>query len=201
MRAWEPEPGESAKAFRAFKLYRDMGSERSLARTAETYYGSRSNLAQIRVWSSKFHWVARVRAYDAWLEMVANDAIERYQQEKATEFAARQARIREKWLEAAEVVADNMLTMAQYPLTKKKVIERYEDGKEKTVHLQPVRWSKTTLAHLNQVLISVLMPGAVDDGEDDDGMTDMDRTIARWEEERAERASRRDQAEGDEHKL
>lgn len=58
---WEQQPGESAKAFEAFAIYRDMGAERSLRKLTQQLH---KNLTTIRDWSVKWNWQERVRAYD-----------------------------------------------------------------------------------------------------------------------------------------
>lgn len=63
---WEIRPGESAKAFEAFTVYRGLRpSERSLRLVGEQL-GKSEGL--IERWSARWAWVARVRAYDAHLE-------------------------------------------------------------------------------------------------------------------------------------
>lgn len=65
---WERMEGEGVKAFEAFRIYRDMGSERNLRAVGERLGKSR---AIIERWSSANQWVERVRAYDNDLERVA----------------------------------------------------------------------------------------------------------------------------------
>jgi hypothetical protein len=61
--AWERAKGESAKAYAAFCVYRDLGSERSLRKMAnEGECGA--NVGQLERWSSRWKWVNRAAAYD-----------------------------------------------------------------------------------------------------------------------------------------
>ncbi len=66
---WEQQPGESAKAFEAFSLYRDMGIERSVRKVAQRLNKS---LTLIGRWSSAHNWPERVRAYDRDLDRQAH---------------------------------------------------------------------------------------------------------------------------------
>lgn len=75
---------ETAKAFRAFEVYRDMGADRTLERVAATVP---VRLPSVKDWSSKFEWQARVRAYD---EHVAARAADKAV-ESAASVRARQA--------------------------------------------------------------------------------------------------------------
>lgn len=75
---------ETAKAYQAFEVYRDLGAERSLERVA----ADRSKtVSVIRDWSAKHDWQARVRAFD---EYVAARAAEKAV-ESAASVRARQA--------------------------------------------------------------------------------------------------------------
>jgi hypothetical protein len=144
MRAFEPQPKESSKAFSAFKIYRDLGPERSLVKACESYYGSTANLAQIKVWSSKFDWVDRARAYDDWLTMHAQAAIEEFQRTKAAEFAERQMALREKLLANAEAAADQAARMLAWPLSEQRVLHEGNEGGEVTYIFMPAGWNKGT---------------------------------------------------------
>ena len=66
---WERMEGEGSKAFEAFRVYRDMGAERSLRAVGERLGKSK---AIIERWSSSNQWVERVRAYDNDLERAAH---------------------------------------------------------------------------------------------------------------------------------
>ncbi len=65
---WEALPGEPAKAFAAFKAYRDtVAKDRSVRKVCAAYYGetSVSKVNQWLRWSSQFQWVNRAKAWDA----------------------------------------------------------------------------------------------------------------------------------------
>ena len=65
---WERQPGESAPAYEAFSLYRDMGLERSLRAVAGKLGKSR---ALIERWSAAKNWGERTRLYDNSLQREA----------------------------------------------------------------------------------------------------------------------------------
>lgn len=58
---WERQKGESAKAYEAFKCYRDLGSTRSVSKVAQKCEKSDTI---IRRWSSRWNWTERIRAWD-----------------------------------------------------------------------------------------------------------------------------------------
>ena len=73
---WERQPGESAQAYEAFAIYRDMGSNRSLRVVAEQL--SKSDTL-IKRWSREKKWGERCRAYDNHLDDVARqEALRKY---------------------------------------------------------------------------------------------------------------------------
>lgn len=74
---WGRLPGETAKAFNAFTVYRGLPPhERSLRRAVEHLYGSviSSKLRQFQNWSSKNRWVVRVQAWDDYQDAQSRQA-------------------------------------------------------------------------------------------------------------------------------
>ena len=65
---WERQPGETARAFEAFCVYRDMGASRSHRKTGQKLG---KNCTTIGEWSSKYEWVKRVAAWDAEQDRIA----------------------------------------------------------------------------------------------------------------------------------
>jgi hypothetical protein len=150
IRFFERQPGETPKAWEAFKIYRDLGGHRSLAKTSELYYGSTANLAQIGVWSRKNAWVDRVTAYDDYHEMIRREAIEKYERSHGTDLAKREARTQEELLEVKEILLPKMKSMARWPLEKRRV-EHDAEGNEVT-HIYPAKWSFHTLVKAIEIL-------------------------------------------------
>lgn len=58
---WERQQNESAKAFEAFNVYLEMGSERSIRAVAQKLNKSAT---LIQRWNKTHHWQERIRAYD-----------------------------------------------------------------------------------------------------------------------------------------
>jgi len=77
MELWERQLGESARAFHAFTLYRDMGHERSVSKVAQIYRPGRNLRSLMSRWCTKYDWVKRAEAYDDHM-----DALSRKQAEK-----------------------------------------------------------------------------------------------------------------------
>jgi hypothetical protein len=59
---WDPQPGETARAYEAFELYRDMGPSRSLTRASQAVGKSTH---QMSMWSARHSWVYRAASWDA----------------------------------------------------------------------------------------------------------------------------------------
>lgn len=75
VKSYDRQAGETEKAYAAFVIYRDLGLERTVQRTARAYYGSTEtpqttnraehrNTNQITVWCNKYKWVDRCLDYD-----------------------------------------------------------------------------------------------------------------------------------------
>ena len=68
---WEQLAGESAKAFAAFAVYRDLGAQRSISAAYRQSSGSAAAAAGTwNGWSTEHEWVARAEAYDKHLEQI-----------------------------------------------------------------------------------------------------------------------------------
>ena len=65
---WERQKGESEKAFEAFKIYRDMGEERTITAVGKRLVKSRNLIDR---WKERWRWKERARSYDNELEKQA----------------------------------------------------------------------------------------------------------------------------------
>ena len=67
---WERQPKEGSGAYEAFAIYRDLGGERSLRKTAQKLG---KNCTTITEWSSRWDWVERCRAWDNFVTRQARE--------------------------------------------------------------------------------------------------------------------------------
>jgi len=75
---WHRRPDETAKAFSAFILYRDMpAGERSLRKLGQNQGKTPSYIKYLQIWSSRYSWVDRATAYDDYLAQIKAEAQER----------------------------------------------------------------------------------------------------------------------------
>jgi hypothetical protein len=172
MRIFDREPDETTKAFEAWTIYRELGAQRSLKKTAELYYGTTSNVRQLQRWSSRFNWVERARASDVEREMLRRSAVEEYLASQAENRAEREGRIAEILLTVREEAAKQALSMVSWPLGEQRILQEDEDGNEITVILKPAKWSMNTaigLARLAAGAVPGLAPEREDSGETDAG--------------------------------
>ena len=172
MRLYDRETNESAKAFDAWTVYRDLGAERSLQKASEMYYGHGANVGQFERWSRRYGWVERARAFDVEREMIRRSAIEDHLKAQAENHAAREARIQERILEIREQAAEQSLKMLQYPLTEQHIVREDEEGNKITYVLRPSRWSMATAVQLAR-LASNAQTGAESPIEDEEGEYDL----------------------------
>lgn len=72
---WEQLDGETSRAFELFGVYRDLGAARSIEKAWKAVrekYGYKSP-RQLERWSTKYRWVDRARAYDAYVDKLFLD--------------------------------------------------------------------------------------------------------------------------------
>jgi hypothetical protein len=165
-------PYETTKAFEAWTIYRELGAQRSLKKTAELYYGRTSNVRQLQRWSSRFNWVERARACDVEREMLRRSAVEEYLATQAEDHAEREGRIAEILLTVREEAAKQVLSIVRWPLSEQRILQEDEDGNEITVILIPAKWSMNTalgMARLAAGAVPGLAPVREDSDEADAG--------------------------------
>lgn len=109
---FEQQERESDKAFAAFRMYLEMGPERSLEAVSQKL--SKSSRLMKR-WSAKYDWTARVQAYGAHLGELERVAIQGLALEKAVEWNKTHEPLRrEAWKEAEETIAMVRQARAQW---------------------------------------------------------------------------------------
>ena len=167
MRIFDREPYETTKAFEAWTIYRELGAQRSLKKTAELYYGRTSNVRQLQRWSSRFNWVERARACDVEREMLRRSADEEYLATQAEDHAEREGRIAEILLTVREEAAKQALSIVRWPLSEQRILQEDEDGDEITVILMPAKWSMNTALGMAR-LAAGAVPGLAPVREDSD---------------------------------
>jgi hypothetical protein len=100
---FEQQARESDKAFAAFRVYLELGPERSLVEVAGKLDKSRSLIER---WSRKFDWPARVQAHAGHLAVVEREASEKLRVSKAAEWESREQKLREtEWAMHEQAIA------------------------------------------------------------------------------------------------
>jgi len=163
MLAWERQEGESGKAYAAFSMYRDLGSERSHRAVAEALYGvqAKYSIRTVHEWSRKFDWVARVDALDARDEMLRREAIEEHLHAGAEDRARREAALLDRGLAVRESAMTQAEKMTSWPLAEQRVVREGPDGEEATYVFTPAGWSKNTAVSMfNMALGNARAEGA-----------------------------------------
>lgn len=145
MEIWERRPGESARAYAAFCVYRDLGTGRSLNlaygewRRSQGCAGDAAKAAGYWAeWSSRFDWVARAEAYDGHLETLKRTAREdalRRLEERRLEFELKNQERLEARIRKAEEILDKADRAPITDITQDKAVPD-GTGKIQTVRLK-----------------------------------------------------------------
>jgi hypothetical protein len=133
---WLKQRGEWARAYEAFKAYLNMGANRNVRATAPVVKVSdRSVLG----YSTRFQWVLRAEAYDAFMAEEAQKERERLQREREAEWEQRRETQRqEEWLVGQALIQKGKLMLAA-PLYEE--IEETQTGDEcTTIVKKPTGW-------------------------------------------------------------
>lgn len=105
---WERQPGETAKAYNAFCVYRDLGPGRSLEKAAQAL-GLKSR-KYFSNWHARHNWVARAEAYDMYIEKLKRQEHEQAILEMTRRHAELAVAFQEKIAERIRTIDPNELT-------------------------------------------------------------------------------------------
>ena len=80
-KSYDRSDGETAKAYSAYCIYRNMGASRSLEKASIKFYTGQSpdnypvkgNIRRIERWSSQWNWVERCQDFDRDEETILRD--------------------------------------------------------------------------------------------------------------------------------
>lgn len=124
LRPWDRRENETAAAFRAFALYRDMGAlDRTTAKVADALQTHHTN---IRKWCTKHDWLARCRAFDAVAEIAAADET----LEREIVVRVRQAKFARVLQQRAVETLAGTKANPKTPLTNREAIHAFRVGVE-----------------------------------------------------------------------
>lgn len=143
-RIWLRQPKETAKAFEAFAIYKELGASRSIEAAGKRL--GKSN-ALLENWSSQHLWVSRARAWDEHLgELEARARIEA-EQRRATRRAEAQIRREDREEALADALTERAEMMLKFPLSSAKTSsEQVVDPvtgqvvENKTTVINPAKW-------------------------------------------------------------
>lgn len=139
---WERLPGETDKAYAAFRMYRDMHpTVRSIAEVARQRHESGNSTTY--GWSEKYGWAERARAYDAWTETIRRDERERgFREEERLRFQRRRDLV-EKELDIASKALERVQQGLAGPMFRR-TIKDTENGS--ITIIEPTKWTFRDLA-------------------------------------------------------
>jgi hypothetical protein len=153
-------PGETPKAFEAFKIYRDLPTQERTLAAAYTFYlrrGKGKDKGEIRAtpapagweaWSSKFQWVARSAASDRYRDARRQAVREQLEREDEEQLHARRKQVQERAWRTAEALSKRVDEMLKHPLLEQRVDREVTDDQgrviQQTLIIKPARWGMFT---------------------------------------------------------
>lgn len=163
MEPWVRQPGETAKAFVAFCIYRDLGPGRSVIQAYQDYTGKPVSPPLKRNyfhrWVESMKWRERAALYDEYLEKLVRKAEEKALQNTAGKWAKRmQAQREEEWL-LAEAMMKRAWEMLEHPLVK---TVDHNDGS--TTITMPADWKASDIALFLKTASSIARLAVGEDG-------------------------------------
>lgn len=142
---WNRQSGEGVKPFSAFKIYLDLGEDRSLEKVSQK---SAKSIPLLKRWSSRWEWVNRAAAYDTHIAVIEEIARDKERSKRAAEIERRRIQVQDSsWLLFQEI--DNRVKkMLAFPLAD--CISK--DGQ--TV-VKAARWTYDTLPRLVEAMVKL----------------------------------------------
>jgi hypothetical protein len=163
---WAQRPDEPIERYEAFLAYRAMGLHRTQKALAEKIGVSSKSITR---WADEHDWAARLAAWEAVVEAARSEARIDAQAVEAAKWEARRLADCEDAYAIAVKLKEVVNMMLRHPMTRKKVTSRYEDGREKTVIIEPAKWnvaSLTRAAKMVQDLAEAARSSALEDDLD-----------------------------------
>ena len=171
---WEQQPGETAKAYEAFRVYARLPYEH---RKTDGSPGSRTlkdaadqlgkSVGLLKGWSSRWRWVERAEAFDVDQRRAELKAFQDAEQEAAVRLARRKMDFREKAWSLADLAEQRVREMLSFPVyeDEEEVIEDGPNGPSFVIVRTATKdWNPATAAGLVRALIQ-LAAVATDDGK------------------------------------
>lgn len=152
---WEQQPGESAKAFAAFAVYRDMQSERSVRAVARNLNKS---VTQMGEWSAKHHWVSRAVAHDLHQDRIRREAADKAVRQMGERHAAiagaglAKVTARIQQLNPDDIPAGQLGSMARHLVDVERRARGVNDRIEVALALDSAEWTEARAALLEALL-------------------------------------------------
>lgn len=141
-------PNESAKAFAAFREYCEQGAQRSHDAVSKKL---RKSIALISRWSRTYGWTKRVALYDHEQRELGKSADEKAAEAVALQRQQRKQAVQDSAWEMFEQLRNKAREMLAFPVGRREVREKHEDGKDKITIIEPTRWRFSDLAKMIEV--------------------------------------------------
>lgn len=168
MNLWDQRANESGQAFKAFSSYRDLGPERTYAAAYRT--STKKPKAELsgrwNLWSRRYQWETRAKAYDSHLEFIKQQARERALIQREQEWARRREQIRDRGWAVGEGLLAKAEQMMKLPIITQvnDVVQEErvdEDGKKYLVTIKrtivnPARFNFSDAARLQDTAIELM---------------------------------------------
>lgn len=153
---WHPLLGETFAAYGLFRLYVDMGEERSLVKVCEETHRKYQLVASL---SAKYKWLSRAAAHDAYIMSVQEASVEKTLQKEAITYAKRRSIYREREFTVAAKALARAEEMLSWPLAETTVMKMENiNGQEVATYqvIKPAKWNQNTGAMLLKAAAEIM---------------------------------------------
>lgn len=145
VKPWHAREDESTLKYAMFRLYLEMGEERTLGKTVDV---SGRSYGVVAFLSMKYKWAERAKAYDAHCVAIEEAAAEKALATEGFNWGKRRSQFREREYQVAQLLMDKVWRLMQLPETEVVVHETKNiNGTEvaTVTTIQPVKWTGSSM--------------------------------------------------------
>jgi hypothetical protein len=169
--SWLRQPGESARAYQAARIYFDLRGPRSLAAVAQKLCKS---LTLIKRRSTRWDWVGRALAFDLYMDAAEIEATRLQAVEASQLWAKRDQQTRELKYDIGQKMRAKANAMLDFPLA---TVTKVDSKTGEVTIVKPARWSMGDTVRMSESAYRLIREAIRNEGSIDGGGDLRDETF------------------------
>ena len=138
---WYRKDNETDVQFKAFRIYLDMGTDRTVLKSYRAYSGKEQAICPggtFQTWSQQHDWIERARAFDIWCSSVDDAGYEKAAAKEQAKCAKERARANASGIEMAGLLIEKAKMMLKAPLFQQEIVSEEKDERGNVVKVTKI---------------------------------------------------------------